>query len=181
MALFTVTAPSGAGKSTLVNRLSKLNVWNECISTTTRKARWDEKHGVNYYYITDEEFKHKLDLEEFAEWVTYDGNKYGVEHNEILGVLGTHKHAVIIVEHNGFKQIKEQYPDSVNIFLHMSKEDCMANMLLRGDSLEKATNRIRMYGDEMANSVDFDYVIKNVRDKQDATLQILTAIVRQYN
>lgn len=181
MAVVTMTAPSGAGKTTLVQRLQNLGVWVEGISTTTRKIRKGEINGKTYYYIEEPEFDKRVREEQFAEWVKYDGNKYGIEHKEIERASLEGKHVVIIVEHEGFKQIKQQYPDSVNIFLHMSKEDCMANMLLRGDSYEKATDRIRMYGDEMANVVDFDYVIKNVRGKKWATEQILINILKQYD
>lgn len=183
MAVFTMTAPSGAGKSYFVKRMVDLRVWIEGISTTTRiiRIKDGEVDGKTYYFKSKDEFLEMDDNAEFAECVEYDGNYYGITKAEIERVQKLGGHIVIIVEHEGYKQIKELYPDSINIFLHMTKEDCMANMLLRGDSLEKALKRIELYDNEMKNSADFDYVVKNVRNKQDATLQILTAIVRQYN
>jgi guanylate kinase len=63
----------------------------------------------------------------------------------------------------------------------MSKEDCMANMLLRGDSFDKAMSRIKKYEDEISKRNGFQYVIKNVRGKQAQTVNILRAIISQYD
>lgn len=183
MAVITITAPSGAGKTTIVKKLEASGIWVEGVSATTRKIRKKdgEKEGVTYYYMPKEEFDARVDAGEFAEYVEYDGNKYGILHKEIDRVMLESKHIVIIVEYNGYKQIKELYPDSVNIFLHMTKEDCMANMLLRGDSLEDAEKRIAKYDDEIANRGEFDYVLKNVRDKEGTLGMILSYIVRQFD
>lgn len=178
--VFTITAPSGAGKTTLAQSLQTYGYWVEAISHTSRKMREGEIEGTTYYYKSRTEFETMIAQGEFAEWVEYDDNYYGISHKEIERVMATGFHVFIIVDHNGFTQIKEQYPDSVNIFLHMTKEDCMANMLLRGDSIKSATSRIERYDDEMKNRGDFDYVIKNVRDKQDSIVYILKMIVNQY-
>jgi guanylate kinase len=179
--LFTITAPSGAGKTTLAQALQAYGYWVEAISCTSRNIRDGEQEGTTYYYKSKDEFETMIENGEFAEWVEYDGNYYGITHKEIKRVLQTNKHVFIIVEHGGFLQIKEQYPNSVNIFLHMSKEDCMANMLMRGDSMKSATKRIEKYEDEMKNRGEFDYVVKNVRGQQLATERILKSIVSQYS
>lgn len=181
MAIFLITAPSGAGKTSIMERVVRMmgnkNVLGECISHTTREMRDGEENGKTYYFKDKKKFD-ELDAEGyFAEKVVYDGNSYGVSKSEIDRVLKTHEHVYIIVEYNGYKQIKEVYPDAVGIFLHMSKEDCFANMLLRGDSFEKANKRIYTYEEEMANRVAYDYVIKNVRGQQTAVSHIITSIV----
>ena len=179
--IFTITAPSGAGKTTLAQALQAYGYWVEAISHTSRKMRDGEVEGTTYYYKSKDKFQSMIGCEEFAEWVEYDGSYYGISHKEIERVMKTGSHVFIIVDYNGFTQIKEQYPDSVNIFLHMTKEDCMANMLLRGDSIKSATSRIEKYDDEMKNRGEFDYVVKNVRGQQLATESILKAIVSQYS
>lgn len=181
MAIFTITAPSGAGKTTIAEFVAKYSNWVEAISHTTRPLRDGEEHGKTYYFVNKGDFFDMAERGEFAESVEYDGNYYGISNKEIERVQKEGSHVYIIVEFEGYKQIKEIYPDSIGIFLYMSKEDCMANMLLRGDSFEKAMSRIEKYKDEISKRNAFQYVIKNVRGKQVQTVNVLRAIISQYD
>jgi len=179
--IFLITAPSGAGKTTLAQSLAKRDLWKECISHTTRPMREGEVDGVTYYFVSREKFESLEKDNYFAEKVEYNGNLYGVSHAEIDSVLNEDKHVFIIVENDGYNQIKRKYPDSIGIFIHMSKEDCMANMLLRGDKLKDALERIELYNEEMEKSIEYDYVIRNVRDKKFETENVIRSIISQYN
>lgn len=181
MSVFLITAPSGAGKTTLAQSLQKNRYWEECMSHTTRPMRDGEAEGVTYYYIDEKSFLESVKGGHFAEHVKYDGHFYGISKREIERVMGKGGHVFIIVNYDGYEQVKEAYPDAVGIFIHMSKEDCLANMLLRGDKIEKAMDRIKTYDEEMKNRHDYDYVIKNVRGKQSSTETILRAIVNQHS
>jgi guanylate kinase len=178
--VFLITAPSGAGKTTLCQAIINYGEWTECISHTTRKRREGEQHGKTYYFVNEDTFKMMDEKGELAEKVTYDGNSYGISKAEIDMRLKSGKDVFIIVDFDGFMQVKQQYPDAVGIFLHMKKEDCLANMLLRGDSMDRALERIKLYDKEMLNSISYEYVIKNVRGKQHETENIIRAIIRQY-
>jgi guanylate kinase len=178
--IFLITAPSGAGKTTLAQALAKMGYWEEVISHTTREMRKGEVDGKTYYYVSENQFMIMEDNDEFAERVTYKRNRYGVSKREIERVLNKGKDVFIIVEHDGYKQIKRLYPEAIGIFLYMSKEDCLANMLIRGDKIQNALDRIELYDSEMLNAFDYDYVIKNVRDKQVETENILISIIKQY-
>lgn len=180
MTIFLITAPSGAGKTSLVNELSKSLFWNECISHTTRPMRKGEIEGKTYYYIDEKSFLLAKKADVFAEAVMYDGHHYGISNAEILRVEKLGRHIAIIVEYDGYTQIKEKYPDAVGVFLYMSKEDCMANMLLRGDTIKKANDRIEKYDEEIENRGEYDYVIKNIRDKFSETAMIVKYIVNQH-
>lgn len=182
MGLFLLTAPSGAGKTSMMelvqNYLGK-HALLECVSDTTRKMREGESHGNTYYYNSEEAFQEKVDNDMFAEHIKYDGNRYGITVAEINKRLGQAENVYIIVNHEGYLQVKAKFPKAVGIFLHMGKEDCMANMLLRGDSIENALSRIKLYDDEMKNRNDYDYVIKNVRGQQATTRNIIINIITQ--
>lgn len=180
--IYLITAPSGAGKTTVMNKLKESfpqDYLGECISTTTRKMRDGEEDGVTYYFTDELTFDDLAVNNKLAERVVYDGNLYGITKDEIQRVLSNNKHVYIIVEYEGYKQIKAQYPDAVGIFLYMSKEDCLANMLMRGDSMDKAMKRIEKYDDEMKNRVHYDYVVKNVRDSMYQTMRIIGEIIVQ--
>lgn len=179
MTLFLITGASGTGKTTLANVLKKANYWKECISCTTRPMREGEEDGTTYHFMTEEEFMEIEKENLFAETVIYDDNHYGITKEEIKEK--TKKgHAYIIVDFDGYKQVKAIYPDAVGIFLYMSKEDCLANMLLRGDSIASSMKRIEKYDKEIENRQYFPYVIKNVRDKQNATGNLLKNLIYQY-
>jgi guanylate kinase len=179
MAIFILTAPSGAGKTSLAQSLQNQGYWDEVVSHTTRPMRNGEVEGKTYYFVSKDEF-FSMELEgKFAEKVNYDGNQYGISHEEIERVEDRDKNLFIIAEYNGYTQLKDLYPDAIGIFLYMTKEDCLANMLIRGDKLDKATARISTYEEEMKNRSEYDYVIKNVRDKKDKTEGILKYIVQQ--
>lgn len=181
MAIFLITAPSGAGKTSIAQMIQRQGGWEECISHTTRDMREGEENGKTYYFISKEQFLHFDKLGAFAEKVEYDKNYYGISKDEIERVMEKSKHVYVIVEYEGYKQMKDIYPDAVGIFLYMSKEDCMANMLLRGDSLANAEDRISRYDEEIKNRVHFDYVIKNVRGKMVSTTHIIHGIISQYH
>lgn len=182
MTILLITAPSGAGKTTVMNYLQDnygIYSYGECISHTTRPSREGEINKKTYHFIDEMEFEEMDCGNLFAEKTVYDGYYYGITKEEIKDVSAKYKQPYIIVNHDGYKQVKEHYPDAVGIFLHMSKEDCLANMLLRGDSIEKATKRIVTYEDEMKNRGDYDYVIKNVRNKMTYTAEIINRIANQ--
>lgn len=180
MAIFLITAPSGAGKTSLVHELERHGFWEECISHTTRLMREGEIDGKTYYFISDEEFYNMLNNNEFVEHVVYHENHYGIAKSEIERVLNKGNHVAIIVDYNGYLQIKEKYPDAIGIYIWATKEDCMMNMLSRGDSVESANKRVSTYEQEIAQKNHYDYVIRNVRGKFRNTVSILANIVNQY-
>lgn len=180
MTVFLITAPSGAGKTTIAQKIQSYGDWMECISHTSRDMREGEVDGKTYYFVSKKGFQELYDAGHFAERVEYDGNLYGITKAEIERVTKTGRSVFIIVDNDGYKQVKEIYPDAIGIFIHMTKEECMANMLLRGDSIEKALKRIALYDEEIKNRGQYDYVVKNVRNKFDQTISIIRGIIRQY-
>jgi len=184
MALILLTAPSGTGKTSImeyvVRHLFPRGTVSECISHTTRKMRAGEVDGETYYYVDSKKFGDMIEDEEFAECVRYDGNSYGITIDEIKRVQEQSRHVYIILNYDGYRQVKQIFPEAVGIFLHMSKEDCMANMLLRKDSMKNALKRIELYDEEIKNRNDYDYVIKNVRNRLPYTAQVIQSIMRQY-
>ena len=171
--LFLITAPSGAGKSTIGRKVFDQN---ELKSFTTRKQRQKEVHGVDYFFITKEEFEEKNKNGELAETTYYDGNHYGITMEELQNKL-TKSDCFAVVDYNGMTQLRNIYPHCITIFIMSSKEDCELNMLDRGDSILSVKKRLSTYYDEIANRVKYDYVIPNKRGKLNSTEQIIRSIV----
>lgn len=170
--LFMISGSSGVGKSTIVNKLSD----NIIMSFTTREPRQGEINGVDYHYISKEQFDYMQSNNELAEWTEYGGNFYGLIRDEIESKL-IKGSAFVIVDYNGMKQLKELYPDSVSIFIYTTKDDCIMQMRMRGDSNENILKRLDTYDEEMKNRVHYDYVVKNKRGQLNECIKVVRSIV----
>lgn len=178
--VFVIVGSSGSGKTTIASSLEKLGYWKECISHTTRPMRDGEVDGKTYYFTSEEEFNGMLSNGEFVEYVEYHSNRYGISKGELERLLNVNTDIFIIAENGGFRQIKEHYPDAISIFIHTSMDDCIKNMLSRGDTLDSAMKRMQTYYDELWHKSEYDYVIKNVDGKLDGTIDIVENIIKQY-
>lgn len=111
--LLTITGPSGSGKSTLERNLLGLDeVFSKVISTTTRKPRVGEVDGVDYYFLSEAEFKKREQGNRFAECITFEGNnrRYGVEVDELERITNSSRIPLVVVEPEGVRQIHSALP-----------------------------------------------------------------------
>lgn len=171
--LFCITGPSGSGKTSIMKNVMD----NEVGSITSRTMRNGEVNGREYLFFTKEDALWMVQNDELAEWTEYDGNIYGTTKQELKDKLDN-GHAYVICDNHGFEQFKEVYDNVVSIFLYASKEDCFDNMRDRGDTFEKVLNRISTYDDEMANSGQYDYVVRNHSGLKTMTESIIKDIVK---
>ncbi len=165
--LVIFSAPSGAGKTTIIHQIIGVKEFNLAfsISATTRKPRPGERDGVDYYFLTVEEFKKKIENDEFVEWVeVYPGQYYGTLKSEIERLWAMGKNVVFDVDVIGGLKIKSQYPDnSLSIFVKPpSIEELKRRLEKRGtetpQSLEKRIERAKF---ELTLADKFDVVIVN--------------------
>ncbi len=180
--LIVVSAPSGAGKSTLCTRLlsdleSRLSL---SISTTSRKPRGQEVHGKEYFFVSADEFKAKIDRGEFAEWALVHGNYYGTEKKTLQGFWGNNKHVLLDIDVQGADSLKALFPSScVTIFIAPPSMDELERRLRgRGTETEDAVQkRMKNAAQEMSRQPDFDITLVN--DQLDQTyLKLVDATTR---
>ncbi|HDR4373434.1 TPA: hypothetical protein QCP80_003264 [Bacillus cereus] len=176
--LVIVTGMSGAGKTYLSRHA--FGEHTECVSHTTRPIREGERHGLDYYFIDQDTYSEMLVDGEFAEISSYHGNSYGVTKKEIRTIIEAEGFAYVVVDFQGYQQLKSVYPKAVGIFIHASKDDCVYNMLKRGDSVESALKRNETYLEELENKGHYDFVIKNERNMASHTIEILSRIKEMY-
>ena len=161
------SAPSGAGKTTIVKHLLSVNqALNFSISACTRDKRGrTEENGKDYYFITPEDFKEKIERDEFVEWEeVYEGAFYGTLKSEIERIWQTGKHAILDVDVKGGLSIKQFYKErALAIFVKPPSIDELANRLQarNTDSASSISSRVFKAKFEMKFEDQFDEVIVN--------------------
>lgn len=177
--LFVFSGPSGVGKGTILQGFLKENP--NCffsVSATTRKIREGEKDGVNYYYITHEQFEEKIKNNEMLEYAMYSGNYYGTPKPIVYEMLNSGKDVFLEIEVQGAMKIKETCPDAVFIFvMPPSYEELKKRLVGRNTEDEQTINkRISAAVNEMNKACEYDYIIVN--DTVENARAELSAIVR---
>ena len=111
--MVVVSGPSGCGKGTVNAKLLENEDFIFSVSATTRLPREGERDGVNYYYISKEEFLRRIEDGEMLEYTTYCDNYYGTPLREAEKVMGNGKNLLLEIEVEGAMNVKKQYPDAV--------------------------------------------------------------------
>ena len=164
--LIIITAPSGAGKTSITRHLMQhFPQLAFSISAATRKQRGEEQDGVDYHFITLEEFKQKIQHEEFVEWeMVYEGKYYGTLKSELQRIWGDDKIPVLDIDVKGAIHVQQQYPDSsLSLFIEPpSVEVLKARLESRGtETAESLAARINKSAYELSFKDQFDQHIVN--------------------
>jgi guanylate kinase len=162
--VFVITGPSGVGKGTLIKRLlTAVPHLKLSISATTRPPREGEVDGVDYHFLSGEEFKARIDENDFLEWATYSGNRYGTLRSDVERCLEAGESVVLEIEVQGATQVRAAKPDSVQIFIAPPDPAVLRQRLAgRGtDSAEAIDKRLETAEIELASQGDFDHLVVN--------------------
>jgi len=119
--IIVISGPSGVGKSTIINKINKENNLYFCISSTTRTIRVNEIDGVDYNFISNNQFKSLIENDELIEHEEYDGNLYGTTYKEVSN-KESYEGIILDLEVNGAISIMHKYPNSVGIFIDIDNE-----------------------------------------------------------
>jgi len=176
--MLIISGPSGSGKSSLMNEMfKKIDDIYFSISTTTREQRDGEVEGVDYYYISKEEFEKDIQDELFLEWAKVHDNYYGTSLKPILKALEDNKLVVFDIDVQGHKIAREKFGDAItSVFITTPNQDELSKRLKnRGtDTNEVIEKRINNAVSEMRRIKEYNYVLIN--DDFENTLEKLTAI-----
>lgn len=163
--IILLSGPSGAGKSSLVAAIEKeIDDIYFSVSVTTREKREGEKDGVDYHFVSKEQFEKEIEEGLFLEWANVHGNYYGTSLNHTLEALKEGKIVIFDIDVQGFLQAKKKMGKLItSVFITTpTQEDLKERLLKRGtDSLEAIERRVQNAKKELTYAKEYDYFIVN--------------------
>jgi guanylate kinase len=164
--LFVFSAPSGSGKTTLVRHLLLQNLpLGFSISATSRPSRGEEKDGVDYYFLSEEEFRQKIEEDAFIEYEeVYQGAFYGTLRSEVERLWQEGKNVLFDIDVIGGLNVKEQYPEeTLAVFVQPPSLEELEKRLRqrKTETEEKIQQRLDKSATELIYSQDFDVILVN--------------------
>ncbi|MFM7770970.1 MAG: guanylate kinase [Bacteroidota bacterium] len=175
------SAPSGAGKTTLVHYLvgvERLNL-SFSISATSREIRTGEKDGVDYYFLSADNFDAKIEANEFVEWEeVYSGSKYGTLVSEVERIWASGKHVIFDVDVVGGLRLKSIFQENaLSVFVQPPSVDSLHQRLVARstESDEKIKQRVAKAEKELAFARSFDKIVLN-KDLELAKQNVLSVV-----
>ena len=180
--LYVISSPSGGGKSTVIKMLRKKNPeLYYSVSATTRPPRKNEKGGIDYHFLNEEEFHRKIASDEFIEWAEVHGYYYGTLKDPIVQCLNAGKKVLLDIDVQGGIQVKKIIPEAVLIFLLPPSMKTLETRLRdRGtDSDEVISRRLNMAKDEMKYANRYNFQVINYHLEH--TVKEIMAIIHNTN
>jgi len=161
--LLVLSGPGGVGKSTIAAYVRKHGTFWVSVSSTTRQPRINEKNGIEYYFLTDEEFDQEIAKNHFLEWANFAGARYGTPREPVEQGLSSGKNVLLEIDIEGAKQVKVQAPEAVLVFLEPpSWEELVSRLERRAtDSPQRRVERLQLAQEELAAASFFDHRLIN--------------------
>ena len=178
--LVIISGFSGVGKGTLVKKiLNDFEHYALSVSMTTRKPREGEEHGVNYYFVSNDEFEKMIGQDGFLEHAGYVDHYYGTPRDFVEEKLAEGTDVILEIEVQGAMQIKKKHPDAILIFVTTPDAEEMARRLLgrQTENAEQIINRLKRAVDEAEHMKNYDYIVVN--DKLEDCAKEINSIVEK--
>ena len=182
--LIVISGPAGSGKGTMLKHIFDSpkhgGKFRYSVSATTRAPRPGEVDGVNYHYLTREDFEARIARGELLEYTEYCGNYYGTLKSETEAVLEAGHHLVLEIEVEGAMNVKRHYPNAIAIML-LPPDFATQEARLRGrgtETEEKILQRLARTREELKELDQYDYVVYNRNGRVGSVAEDIYAIVR---
>ncbi|MBK8429916.1 MAG: guanylate kinase [Chloroflexi bacterium] len=178
--IVVISGPSGVGKDTVVQEMLRRNHnFYFVVTATSRPPRRNEVHGVDYYFVTEESFRHMIAAGEMLEHAWVHDNFKGVPKQQIRDALASGRDVLMRVDPQGAATLKALMPSAVFIFLMAESEEAMARRLRdrRSDTAEAVQLRLAIARQEMQRIPEFDYCVINREGELTQTIAQIENII----
>jgi guanylate kinase len=179
--VYIVSAPSGSGKSTLTAEMLRIIPGLEfSISYTTRPPRGSERNGVEYFFVSKQDFERMIAENEFLEYANVFGEYYGTSRHFVEAAAGRGNDLLLDIDVQGAAQVKKNLPDAVSIFILPPSREVLETRLRRRSQAERVddaviSRRLNAAGKEIENYDNYDYILVN--DQLELSIDELKAII----
>ncbi len=177
--LIILSGPSGSGKSTVRRRLLAEAglLLRRSVSATTRPRREGEQEGVDYYFLTPQQFERCVEANAFLEWAQYAGHLYGTLRSEVDGYRARGLGVLLEIEVKGAEQVRRKCPDSLSIFLCAPSWEALERRLRdrHTESEEAIARRLATARAELEHQKEYDHVVIN--DDLDAAVAQVRGLI----
>lgn len=179
--LVVISGPSGAGKDSAIQRMRGRGLpFHFVVTATTRSPRPDEKHGEDYFFISNEEFAEMIEQGELLEYAIVYNDYKGIPKKQVRQALASQKDVIMRIDVQGAATIRQICPEAVLIFLTTQDEEELVRRLKirKSETPEGLKLRIAMARQEMKRIELFDYVVVNRDSLLDETVEAILAIIQ---
>lgn len=179
--LIVISGPSGVGKDTVIERMKERGLpFHFVITATTRSPRPEEQHGVDYFFISHDEFAEMIEMGELLEYAIVYNDYKGIPRQQVRQALESGKDVVMRLDVQGAATIRQLCPDALLIFLTTQDEEEMIQRLKirKSETPEGLKLRIATARQELKRLPEFDYVVVNRENQLDQAVDIIMAIIQ---
>lgn len=179
--LIVISGPSGVGKDTVIQRMKERNLpFHFVVTAATRSPRENEVHGVDYFFVSHDEFAEMIEQGELLEYAIVYNDYKGIPKSQVRQALDSGKDVVMRLDVQGAETIRNLCPDALLIFLTTQDEEEMVNRLRqrKTETPEGLNLRIATAKKELNRIGTFDYVVVNRDCELDETVDTVLAIIR---
>jgi guanylate kinase len=179
--LIVISGPSGVGKDTIARLLMETyDRFYFVVTATTRPARVGEVHGVDYFFLSSDQFAQMIEENELLEYAIVYNDYKGVPKQQIRDALASGRDVIMRLDPQGAATIRKLIPNSVSIFLTAESEAAMVKRLRerKSETAEGLNLRIATARQEMKQVKEFDYVVTNADERQEETVGTIIAIIK---
>jgi len=179
--LIVISGPSGVGKDTVIQRMKERELpFHFVVTATTRPPRPDETHGVDYFFLSHDDFAEMIEQGELLEYAIVYNDYKGIPKEQVRQALRSGKDVVMRIDVQGAASIRELSPDTLLIFLTTQDEDDLVSRLRerKTENPEGLKLRIATARQELRRMNEFDYVVVNPDYQLDETVDTILAIIQ---